>query len=90
MPRSTPPPDWVLARRRQIGANLRAARLYANLTQQAVSERTGIDRSVIVSIEHGHSAPLIDTLILVADAIGVPLEDLMAPASGAGRGGLRG
>ncbi|WP_149184699.1 helix-turn-helix transcriptional regulator [Streptomyces sp. TRM49041] len=40
----------VLDRRRAFGNQIRAARLHANLTQQGISERTGIDRSVIISI----------------------------------------
>ncbi|MCP3817847.1 helix-turn-helix domain-containing protein [Streptomyces sp. A3M-1-3] len=77
MPRSTPPPDWVLARRRQIGDQIRAARLHANLTQQTVAERTGMDRDTYGRIERGHSTPLLDSLILIADAIGVPLSQLV-------------
>ncbi|MER6198042.1 helix-turn-helix transcriptional regulator [Streptomyces sp. NPDC001586] len=77
MPRSTPPPDWVLVRRRRLGVRLRAARRQANLTQQELGLRTGIDRSQVGKIEHGKDAALIDTLILMADAIGVPLSDLV-------------
>ncbi|MCX5587526.1 helix-turn-helix domain-containing protein [Streptomyces erythrochromogenes] len=77
MPRSTAPPDWVLARRRRLGARLRAARTEANLTQQEVGLRTGIDRSQVGKIEMGKDAALIDTLILMADAIGVPLSELV-------------
>ncbi|HEY9370943.1 helix-turn-helix transcriptional regulator [Streptomyces sp.] len=76
-PNSAPLPDWVLARRRRIGEQIRQARLHANLTQQAVGERTGIDRSAIIGIEYGRSAPSIDTLLLIADAIGVPLAELV-------------
>ncbi|MBT2523885.1 helix-turn-helix transcriptional regulator [Streptomyces sp. ISL-99] len=77
MPRSAPPPDWVLVRRRAIGDQIRASRLRANLTQEAVAERAGMDRATYNRIEQGHSAALIDTLILIADAIGVPLADLV-------------
>lgn len=77
MPRSVPPPAWVLARRRAIGDQIRAARLYASLTQETVAERAGMDRATYNRIEQGHSAALIDTLILIADAIGVPLADLV-------------
>lgn len=76
-PNSAPLPHWVLARRRRIGEQIRAARRQANLTQQAIGERTGIDRSVVIAIEHGRSAPSLDTLLLIADAIGVPLADLV-------------
>ncbi|MDQ0943249.1 helix-turn-helix domain-containing protein [Streptomyces sp. V1I1] len=77
MPRSTPPDTWVLNRRRQIGDQIRAARLYANLTQEAVANQIGMDRPSYNRIEQGHVSPLLDTLLLVADAIGVDLADLM-------------
>ncbi|NED83746.1 helix-turn-helix transcriptional regulator [Streptomyces sp. SID11233] len=77
VPRSVPPPDWVLIRRRAIGGRIRAARLTAKLTQQQVAERIDMDRATYNWVEQGHSAFLIDSLILIADAIGVPLSDLM-------------
>lgn len=39
--------------------------------------RIGMDRASYVRIEQGQSSPLLDTLILVADAIGVPLAHLV-------------
>lgn len=77
MPRSTPPDPWVIDRRRQVGDRIRAARLYANLTQEQVALTTGLDRSTYNRIEQGHSSALLDSLILIADAIGVPLSDLV-------------
>ncbi|MFG2722729.1 helix-turn-helix domain-containing protein [Streptomyces sp. NPDC048416] len=77
MPRSVPPPDWVLARRQAVGDRIRAARLRANLTQEQVGGRTGIDRATYNRIEQGHASPLLDSLIRIADAIGVPLADLV-------------
>ncbi|MFE6852285.1 helix-turn-helix domain-containing protein [Streptomyces sp. NPDC057674] len=77
MPRSTPPPEWVLARRRQIGDQIRAARLEANLSQDAVANRIPMDRASYVRIEQGQAAALLDTLLLIADAIGVPLAELV-------------
>ncbi|WP_028814419.1 helix-turn-helix domain-containing protein [Streptomyces flavidovirens] len=77
MPRSVPPPDWVIARRRAIGEQIRAARLWANLTQEEVANRTGMDRATYNRIEQGHASALLDSLILIADAIGVPLADLV-------------
>jgi transcriptional regulator with XRE-family HTH domain len=60
-----------------VGDRIRAARLRANLTQQQVGERTGIDRATYNRIEQGHASPLLDSLIRIADAIGVPLADLV-------------
>ncbi len=36
-----------------------------------------MERATYNRIERGHNAPLLDTLILIADAIGVPLSDLV-------------
>ncbi|WP_329592088.1 helix-turn-helix domain-containing protein [Streptomyces sp. NBC_01362] len=71
------PPDRVLARRRTIGDRIRSARVHANLTQEAISLRTDIRIATISEIEQGRRAALIDTLIVIADAIGVPLADLV-------------
>lgn len=77
MPRSTPPPEWVLARRRQIGDQIRAARLHANLTQESVAHAVPMDRAAYNRIEQGHAAATLDTLILIAHVIGVPLAELV-------------
>ncbi|MEW1693794.1 helix-turn-helix domain-containing protein [Streptomyces sp. NPDC091265] len=71
------PRHEVLARRRAVGDCIRAARLAADLTQQQVAERIDMDRATYNRIEQGHSSPLLDSLILIADAIGVPLSDLV-------------
>jgi transcriptional regulator with XRE-family HTH domain len=74
---SAPPPDWVLERRRAVGNRIRAARLHANLTQERLAESAAMDRQTINRIEQGHASPLLDNLIRIADAIGVPLSDLV-------------
>ncbi|MFF1417489.1 helix-turn-helix domain-containing protein [Streptomyces sp. NPDC058280] len=79
-------PARVLARRRAIGDQIRAARLHANLSQETVALRAGIRIATFSEIEQGHRAALIDTLIRIADAIGVPLALLVReeprPATG--------
>ncbi|MEU1275352.1 helix-turn-helix transcriptional regulator [Streptomyces sp. NPDC005799] len=77
MPRPTPPDDRVIARRRQVGERIRHVREHHDLTQLDVCERSGIDVATYSRIEQGHSSPLLDTLIRIADAIGVPLADLV-------------
>ncbi|MDR3081966.1 MAG: helix-turn-helix domain-containing protein [Streptomyces sp.] len=72
-----PPSPHVLAARRAIGERIRAARLHANLTQEKLAERAGRDRQAVNRIEQGHAAASIDTLICIADALGVPLRDLV-------------
>ncbi|MFG2900995.1 helix-turn-helix domain-containing protein [Streptomyces zaomyceticus] len=77
MPRSIPPPDWVISRRRQIGDQIRAARLHANLTQEAVANAIPMERPNYNRIEQGHASPTLDTLLLIADVIGVSVADLV-------------
>ncbi|MFI1371367.1 helix-turn-helix domain-containing protein [Streptomyces longwoodensis] len=77
MPSASPPPDWVLVRRRAVGQSIRSLRLHENLTQEQVSLRSGVDRASLVRIEAGQQSPTVDTLIRIADAIGVPLADLV-------------
>ncbi len=77
MPRSVPPPDWVIARRRATGDRIRAARKAAGFTQEEVALRIPMDRATYNRIEMGHAAPLLDSLILIANVIGVPLSELV-------------
>ncbi|MEE4598200.1 helix-turn-helix transcriptional regulator [Streptomyces sp. DSM 41524] len=74
---SAPPPDWVIARRRAVGDRIRVARLDRNFTQERLAERAGVDRQAINRIEQGHQSPKLDTLLLLADALGMPLSALV-------------
>ncbi|WP_199572787.1 helix-turn-helix domain-containing protein [Streptomyces murinus] len=74
---SARPPDWVLQRRRAVGARIRDVRLHANLSQERLAENAGLDRQAINRIEQGHASPLLDNLIRIADALGIPLADLV-------------
>lgn len=75
--RPTSPDERVLARRRQVGEQIRRTREHLNLTQPDVCGRSGIDVATYSRIEQGHSSPLLDTLIRIADAMGVELEELV-------------
>lgn len=74
---SDPLPDWVLTRRRGIGDAVRAARTERKLSQEKLGELTGLDRKTVNRIEQGAYSTLLDHLILIADALGVPLADLV-------------
>ncbi|WP_320784216.1 helix-turn-helix transcriptional regulator [Streptomyces sp. CRN 30] len=79
MPRTTPPDDPVLTRRRQVGEQIRLVREHHNLTQHDVCGRSGIDVATYSRIENGHASPLLDTLIRIAGAIGVDVSALTRP-----------
>ncbi|MEV8310957.1 helix-turn-helix transcriptional regulator [Streptomyces flavidovirens] len=64
-------------RRRVIGDRLCSAREHAGLSEQQVAERVRVDRATYNRIEQGNSVALIDTLVLIADAIGIPLSELV-------------
>ncbi|MBQ0827728.1 helix-turn-helix transcriptional regulator [Streptomyces sp. RG38] len=72
-----PLPDWVPARRREIGARVQAARLAANLTQMELGLRIGRDHRTIHRWEYGERVPNLDDLLLLADVVGMPLADLV-------------
>ena len=77
MSRPTPPDDRVVARRRQVGEQIRRVREDRDLTQHDVCGLSGIDVATYSRIEQGHSSPKLDTLIRIADAIGAPLHELV-------------
>jgi transcriptional regulator with XRE-family HTH domain len=60
-----------------VGEHIRAARVGANLTQEAVALAASIDRPSVVRIEQGQQSPTLDTLIRLAEVIGVPLRELV-------------
>lgn len=70
-------PDWVPARRRQIGERIRTARRTAGLSQLQLGERIGRDHKTIHRYEYGSSVPNLEDLLLIADALGIPLSDLV-------------
>lgn len=74
---SPPPDEEISARRRAIGDQIRAARIYANLTQETVAHRAGITLANYNRIEQAHAAAGIDSLIRIAHALGVPLAHLV-------------
>ncbi|WP_406420920.1 helix-turn-helix domain-containing protein [Streptomyces sp. NBC_00842] len=73
----TPQPDWVVAQRQAVGERIRYARVDANLTQMKLAGLIGVDHRTIHRIEHGTSDPGLGLLIMLADAVRVPLADLV-------------
>ncbi|MFE4535714.1 helix-turn-helix domain-containing protein [Streptomyces scopuliridis] len=60
-----------------IGEQIRAARIHANLSQQTAAQRVGMTLDNYGRIERGQASPTLDTLLGIADAIGVPLAHLV-------------
>jgi transcriptional regulator with XRE-family HTH domain len=70
-------PDWVPARRRQIGERIRLARRSVGLSQAQLGERVGRDHKAIHRWETAATNLSITDLLLLADALNIPLADLV-------------
>lgn len=62
-----------------FGINVRRARTARNgaLSQEMLSARTGLHRTEIGKIEQGIVEPRLTTLVILADALGVTLDELL-------------
>jgi transcriptional regulator with XRE-family HTH domain len=71
-------PDWPLYRN-AVGQRLRAARLGANLTQEALAHRAGVSRNLLQRVERGDpEAPRLGSLWRLARAVDMPTGELLA------------
>jgi Zn-dependent peptidase ImmA (M78 family)/DNA-binding XRE family transcriptional regulator len=62
-----------------LPANLRRYRTAKGLSQEALAEQASLSRIGYRDIESGKATPRLDSLRRVADALGVPIADLLAP-----------
>jgi transcriptional regulator with XRE-family HTH domain len=64
-------------RRAALASRLRQARAAAQLTQEQVASRAGMDRGFYGQVERGLRGLSVDKLWLIADALGRPITDLL-------------
>ena len=76
---------------RDIGANIRRARVRRHLTQDDLAQTVHTTRQTISNYETGRSRPDVETLQRLADALGVELTELLGgePSPDARRAALR-
>ncbi|GGU90864.1 hypothetical protein GCM10010275_29780 [Streptomyces litmocidini] len=70
-------PEWIISAQQALGLRVRDARLYADLTQEQLAERAGIDRSTLQRIERGQNDAKFSHLARVARALNLPTRDLL-------------
>jgi Zn-dependent peptidase ImmA (M78 family)/DNA-binding XRE family transcriptional regulator len=63
-----------------IAANLRRLRAARGLTQEKAAASAGISKSAYRNIESRRSVPRVDTLHRLAEALEVPIQELVTPA----------
>lgn len=61
---------------RAMGRAIAIARARAGMTQQQLAEASGVSRATVHSIESGNREPLLITLVKVADALKLDVDEL--------------
>jgi transcriptional regulator with XRE-family HTH domain len=62
---------------KDVGSRIRDLREGLRLSQEAFADKAGLHRTYIGSLERGERNPSIETLDRVANALSVPLKDLL-------------
>jgi len=68
-------PNHVAA---HLARNLLSLRHARSLTQEALAKSCGVPRSTIANLESGEGNPSLTVLVKVANALGVPIDELLA------------
>lgn len=76
MPRRVPTPPLV----RTIGTVLRDEREGRGWSQEELSGRASLDRTYLSGVERGERSPNLRTLIRVAEALDLPLSEVVLAA----------
>jgi XRE family transcriptional regulator, regulator of sulfur utilization len=63
----------------ELGRRTQALRLERGLTLQALAATASVSVSMLSAVEHGQKAATIVVLARIADGLGVPLTELVAP-----------
>jgi len=73
-----------------VGEQIMLARRRANLTQRQLGDRLGVSHVAVGDIERGKTRPNLDHLAAIAEAIGVPLADIVRLTERVERGAQEG
>ncbi len=65
--------------RTTIGHNIREIRRARGLTQQALGDQIDLDRTYVGSLERGERNLTLDTVVALAERLGVDVLDLLVP-----------
>ena len=66
--------------RMSLGGRIREMRTREGMSQAELASGTGIGRVTLVRLESGEQSPRYETLVAIAQALGRPVAELLAPA----------
>jgi transcriptional regulator with XRE-family HTH domain len=69
----------MMQHRMQLAANLRRLRKSRTWSQETLAHYAGLHATEVRRLERGMREPRISTIIHVAEALEVPVEELLAP-----------
>ncbi|QZH66428.1 helix-turn-helix domain-containing protein [Mycolicibacterium farcinogenes] len=61
-----------------VGGRIRALRVQRGMTQEGLALASGVTRNVLIDVEHGRRGLLYERLFDLADALGVPVSELLS------------
>ena len=61
---------------KHIAKTIRLLRMKSNLSQEALSLKSGLNRAYVGHIERGYKRPTIETLKKISNALDVPISQL--------------
>ena len=71
-------PNRAVKLQKTFGETIRHERLARNLTQEALAEKSELSLNFIGNLERGEKLPSLDTMVKLADALGIKVAELMA------------
>lgn len=77
---SGPVPHRATKHRKLLGEAIRAKRLARNLTQEQLAERADLSLNFIGNVERGEQALSLDSLVRIAAALKMTVEELTRSA----------
>ena len=69
--------DKIIKPLKPVGANLRKARLKADLTQEELADQVGITRNYYACLERGETLPSLTTLYKIAKATKTTMAQIL-------------
>nr|WP_162060125.1 helix-turn-helix transcriptional regulator [Undibacterium sp. KW1] len=69
----------LLSSKEIFGRNLRRARRHKEISQEDLALRSDLSRSYVSGVERGIRNVSIDNMDLLAQALGIPIRDLLDP-----------